>query len=326
MLSRCVMDILMLYPTVKRTIWGGQKLIKEYGFTTTEDNIAEAWLLSCHKDGPSYVIGGKYDGKTLAEVIEAEGKEILGTNNADKPSFPVLIKIIDACDKLSIQVHPGDEYAWKYENENGKTEAWYVLAAEPGASLIYGTSKDITREQFAASIKDGTLLDSLNSVEVKPGDVVFIPSGMIHAIGAGILLAEVQQSSNTTYRIFDYNRPDKDGKPRALHVRQACDVSTLTAAKADFSPEGSPEKKEDAVVTYLTGCDYFGMTSVKTDGRFSDTATEKSFISYLVLDGEGKLYGKEKEYDLKKGSSVFIPAGYGDFSVNGKMSILRTEV
>jgi len=322
-----IMDILMLYPTVRRTLWGGQKLINEYGFETKDDNIAEAWLLSCHKDGPSYVIGGKYDGKTLAEVVEAEGKGILGTNNADRPTFPILIKIIDACDKLSIQVHPGDEYAWKYENENGKTEAWYVLSAEPGATLIYGVNKDISKADFEKSIEDNTLLDNFNIVEVKAGDVVFIPSGMIHAIGAGILLAEVQQSSNTTYRIYDYNRPDaKTGTPRPLHVKQACDVSTLTKTEADFSAQGKTETRDDAKITYLTGCDYFKMISVELDGSLTDTVTEKSFVSLLVLDGEGTLCGNDKTFTLKKGSSAFIPAGFGEYKINGTMKILKTEV
>ncbi len=319
------MEILSLYPTLKETIWGGRTLIDDYGFETDGDNAAEAWLLSCHKDGPSYVLGGKYDGKTLSEVIEAEGRGVLGTNNKDIRDFPVLIKIIDARDKLSVQVHPDDDYAYKYENENGKTEAWYVLKCDEGASLIYGVNHNMEREEFAAAIENGTLLDDVNVVPVKPGDVVFIPSGMLHAIGEGILLAEVQQSSNSTYRVFDYMRRDKNGNLRELHVKKAVDVMNLGVTDVNFSPEGAPEKIGDAVKTYLTGCQYFKMTRVELDGSYTDTADEASFVSLLVLDGEGKITCEEGEIALKKGASIFIPAAKGEFTVSGKLEILETR-
>lgn len=319
------MEILSLYPTLKETIWGGRKLIDDYGFETDGDNAAEAWLLSCHKDGPSFVTGGKYDGKTLIEVIEAEGKDVLGTNNKDMADFPVLIKIIDACDKLSVQVHPDDAYAREFENENGKTEAWYVLDCENDASLIYGVNHDMTKEEFADAIANGTLLDDMNAVKVKPGDVVFIPSGMLHAIGAGILLAEVQQSSNSTYRVFDYMRRDKNGNLRELHVKKAVDVVDLKAMSVDFSPEGEAKNEGGARVTYLTGCDYFRMILVETENTYTDTADETSFISLLVLDGEGEINCGEEKISLKKGSSIFIPASKGEYTVTGNLRILKTE-
>lgn len=319
------MEILSLYPTLKETIWGGRTLIDDYGFTTDGDNAAEAWLLSCHKDGPSFVLNGEYKGKTLAEVIEAEGREVLGTNCRDIRDFPVLIKIIDARDKLSVQVHPDDDYAYKYENENGKTEAWYVLKCDEGASLIYGVNHDMAREEFAAAIENGTLLDDVNVVPVKPGDVVFIPSGMLHAIGEGILLAEVQQSSNSTYRVYDYMRRDKNGNLRELHVKKAVDVMNLSTTEVNFSAEGAPEKTGDAVKTYLTGCQYFKMTRVELDGTYADTADEKSFVSLLVLDGEGKLTSADGEIALNKGSSIFIPAAKGEYTVSGKLEILETR-
>ncbi len=319
------MEILSLYPTLKETIWGGRALIDDYGFETDGDNAAEAWLLSCHKDGPSFVTNGEYKGKTLLEVIEKEGKAVLGTNNADIRDFPVLIKIIDARDKLSVQVHPDDEYAYKYENENGKTEAWYVLKCDEGASLIYGMKHSVSREEFAAAIENGTLLDDVNVVNVKTGDVVFIPSGMLHAIGEGILLAEVQQSSNSTYRVFDYNRRDKNGNLRELHVKKAVDVVDLGVTEVDFSAEGKPEKTGDAEKTFLTGCNYFSMTKVELDGTYTDTADEKSFVSLLVLDGDGKITSADGEIELKKGSSIFIPANKGEFTVSGKLEILETR-
>lgn len=320
-----IMEILSLYPTLKETIWGGRTLIDEYGFTTDGDNAAEAWLLSCHKDGPSFVADGKYKGKTLKEVIDLEGKYVLGTNNISGSEFPVLIKIIDARDKLSVQVHPDDDYARAYENENGKTEAWYVLDCEEGATLIYGVNHDMTREEFAAAIEGGTLLDDVNVVKVKTGDVVFIPSGMLHAIGEGILLAEVQQSSNSTYRVFDYNRRDKNGNLRELHVKKAVDVVDLKSSEVDFSPEGKTEKSGDAEITYLTGCEFFKMILTEVDGTYTDTADEKSFVSLLVLEGEGVLTSDGQQISLRKGSSIFIPASKGEFTVKGKLRILKTE-
>lgn len=319
------MEITLLRPTLKETLWGGRRLIDEFGFKTDGDNAAEAWLLSCHKDGPSYAIGGEYDGLTLDEIIKKEGRSVLGTHNSEINGFPVLIKIIDARDKLSVQVHPGDEYARRVENENGKTEAWFVLGAQDGAELIYGVNKDMTREEFAASIENGTLLENVNRVKVKPGDVVFIPSGMLHAIGAGILLAEVQQSSNTTYRVFDYERRDKNGNKRELHVKKATDVVTLTKTTADFSAEGSEEQLDGATKKSLTHCRYFSMTQLKTDGEFTDEADDTSFVSLLVLDGEGKISASGKEYEIKKGSSVFIPAGYGKYTLTGKFTALETR-
>ena len=314
-----LMEILMLEPALSPKLWGGTKLIDEYGFRKPEkeDAIGEAWLLSAHEDGLSTVAEGTYKGKTLPEVIEICGREILGTKNAGRDGFPILIKLIDACDKLSIQVHPGDEYAWEHENENGKTEAWYIVEAQPGAQLIYGVNREMTREEFAADIKNGTLLRDVNSVEVHPGDVVFIPSGMLHAIGTGILLAEVQQSSNTTYRVYDYDRIDKDGKKRELHIEKATDVVTLTAPEVDFRPAGEPVVTGGAVKTFLTGCEFFSMTRVAVNGSYVDAAEAESFVSLLVLDGTGTVSADGKTYELKKGSSVFIPAGTKNYRVEG---------
>lgn len=319
------MEVLLLKPTVKDTIWGGTRLISEFGFETKEDNIAEAWMLSCHKDGPAYVQNGVYAGKTLNEAIEAEGKGVLGANNADKLDFPILIKLIDAKEKLSVQVHPGDEYARRVENENGKTEAWYILDAAPGAQLVYGVKRKISRKAFSESIRRKEVETILNFVNVKPGDVVFIPSGMLHAIGAGIFLAEVQQSSNTTYRVYDYDRPGKDGKPRELHIEKATDVVDLTVPSADFTPQGEPMITNEAEKTYLTGCRYFKMYSLNVNGAYEDSASYESFVSLLVLSGEGELRCGEQKLPLAKGSSVFIPAGKGAYTVDGTLEILETR-
>ena len=320
------MDITLLKPTIKETLWGGRRLIDDFGMQTDGDNAAEAWLLSCHRDGPSYAVGGEYDGMTLDAIIKKEGRAVLGTHCSGISGFPVLIKIIDARDRLSVQVHPGDEYARRVENENGKTEAWFVLSADDGAELIYGVNRDMTRESFAASIEDGTLLENVNRVKVKPGDTVFIPSGMLHAIGAGILLAEVQQSSNTTYRVFDYDRRDRNGNKRELHVQKATDVVTLTKTDADFSPEGEERRLCGAAKRLLTHCEYFSMTELKVDGTFEDIADGLSFVSLVVLDGSGEISANGKTYAVKKGSSVFVPASFGTYTLSGKFTALETRV
>lgn len=320
------MEILSLYPTLKETIWGGRALIDDFEFETQGDNAAEAWLLSCHNDGPSFVLNGKYEGKTLIEAVNAMGKACLGTHCENIEDFPVLIKIIDARDKLSVQVHPNDEYAREFEHENGKTEAWYVLKCDKGASLIYGVNHDMTKEEFAEAINNGTLLEDVNTVEVNVGDVVFIPSGMLHAIGAGILLAEVQQSSNSTYRVFDYNRKDKNGNTRELHVKKAVDVVNLHAQKADFKPCGETQVSKNAKKTCLAECEYFKMFALDVNGTFEDCADETSFVSLLVLDGNGKIVSDDTSIDIHKGSSIFIPASYGKYSVVGELQILETRV
>ncbi len=319
------MDILLLKPTLKETIWGGSRLVAEYGFQTDLGNVAEAWVLSCHKDGPSYVLNGANAGKTLAEALALENTCVLGTHNEGRKDFPILIKFIDAKEKLSVQVHPGDEYARRVENENGTADAWLILDSASGAQLVYGVNKELTREEFRECVKKNEIGAVLNHVPVKKGDVVFIPSGMLHAIGGGILLAEVQQSSNTTYRVYDYNRPGKDGKPRELHVEKAADVVELTVPSGGFEPAGVPETRGDCVSTYLTGCDYFRMTRLSLNGTYTDTADETSFVSLLVLEGSGTLSCATQLMYLNKGDSVFIPANKGAYSLRGKMEILETR-
>ena len=324
------MEIWMLTPAVKSTIWGGKKLIEEFGFrpdVPDADNAAEAWMLSGHKDGPCYIKNGPYTGMTLNEAIRITGRQVLGTHCEGIEGFPILIKLIDACDKLSIQVHPGDEYARRVEHENGKTEAWYILEAKPGAELIYGVSRELTKDEFAEDIRNNRILDDVNRVKVKAGDVVFIPSGMLHAIGEGIFLAEVQQSSNTTYRVYDYERRDKKtGKLRELHVEKAKEVVDLTVPAVVFSSKGQPETLAGAQNTLLTDCRYFSMNRLSVNGTFEDAADSGSFVSLLVLDGEGSLSDGIHTFALRKGVSAFIPAGFGTYRVQGDVKLLKTTV
>jgi mannose-6-phosphate isomerase class I len=208
------MAILKLKPACKDYIWGGHRLVDEYNVSYDGEVCAEAWELSCHPDGPSVIMNGEYEGLTLQEYIDQNGWEVLGSHCRRFRDFPILTKFIDARDNLSIQVHPGNGFALQNEGQYGKTEMWYVLDAEPGAFLYYGFRQEVSREELARRIQENTLLEVLNAVPVQKGDALFIESGTLHAIGKGILIAEIQQNSNVTYRVYDYGRVGKDGRSR----------------------------------------------------------------------------------------------------------------
>lgn len=307
------MEILKLQPIFKDYIWGGQRLREDFGFQSDLPKLAEGWMLACHQAGMNTIDGGSYDGQPLEQVVESVGKEALcGTNAARFPYFPVLIKLIDAKDNLSIQVHPDNDYARRVENEFGKTEMWYVLDCEPGAFLYYGFDHEISREELEERIRNNTLTEVLNAVPVKKGDCFFIPSGTLHAICKGVVVAEVQQNSNVTYRVYDYGRVGADGKPRALHVKQALEVMRRTPPEQhDFSP-------------HLAKCDYFTVDVVA--GGHTGTADETSFVSLLITEGEGRLTCGGETVQAKKGDSFFITAGSGAYALTGSCKALLTTV
>lgn len=308
------MEILKLNPVFKDYIWGGTRLRDDFGLKTDINPVAEGWMLACHKDGMNTIDGGEYDGKTLESVIKEGGKsKIAGTNSEKFPYFPVLIKLIDAKDNLSVQVHPDNEYAARVEHEFGKTEMWYVLDAAPGATLIYGFKNKIGKEEFKQAIESNTLLDVLNVVEVKKGDMFFIEAGTVHAIGKGALIAEIQQNSNSTYRVYDYGRLGKDGKPRELHIQKAIDVSKTEPAKYGTKPFGKKEEISGGTRQMLTECPLFSVYNYELCGKVELNANEESFNHILVVDGSGKIGGRE----FKKGDSFFVPANYGNYEIDG---------
>lgn len=317
------MEILKLKPVFKDYIWGGTRLKTDFGFESDLDKVAEGWMLSCHKDGRNIIEGGEYDGTSLDELIESVGKEkIVGTRSLDFPYFPVLIKLIDAKDNLSIQVHPDNEYAQRVEGEFGKTEIWYVLDATDDAQLIYGFKKEISSDEFVKAIKENTLTDVLNSVKVKKGDLLFIEAGTVHAIGKGTLVAEIQQNSNTTYRVYDYGRLGVDGKPRELHIDKAIDVSKTEPPKYDIKPMGEPEVLDGYTKTLLTKCDLFTVNHFDLNGTLTLNADNTSFNHILVVDGSGSVDGRK----FKKGDSFYVPAGYGEYKVDGCCEIIITNI
>ena len=306
------MAILKLKPACKDYIWGGRRLIEEYGFEG--DKIcAEAWVLSAHPDGASTIEGGDFAGKTLAEYIKLNGAKILGTNCRHFENFPVLIKFIDAKENLSVQVHPTDAYAKIHEGQLGKSEMWYILDAEENSALYCGFKEKISKDEFVTRIKNNSLLEVLNAMSVKRGDVIFIPAGTIHAVGKGIFLAEIQQNSNISYRVYDY------GRDRPLHIDKAVDVTNL-----------NPSQERGYSYPHLAACDYFVVDKLNLDGKIlsqaQGTVDDKTFLNVLIIDGTGKISCGVEEFLYKKGDSFMLTANSGDWKICGSCDALLTTV
>ncbi len=286
--------------------------------------MAESWELSTHPAGESKICGGPSDGMTLSEYLKKAGPAALGKNAAAFENFPVLIKFIDAAKPLSVQVHPSDEYALRVEHEYGKTEMWYVLDCEEGASLYFGVERELTPEEFAQRIADNTLTDVLRRVPVHPGDVFFIEAGTIHAIGAGILICEIQQNSNTTYRVYDYGRVGADGKPRELHVEKAKAVSRLTPNEPGAGVQPA-QTVPGGKVQPLASCKYFTTRRLDVENEMTLDVDETSFVSLVVTRGSGEISG-ENTVSFIKGDSLFVPAGSGRVTVKGACTLIETRV
>ena len=303
------MEIVKLVPAYKSIIWGGNKLKNEYGKKTDLSPLAETWELSFHKDGMSTLL----DGRALGDVATAQD---LGKNCDSFDFFPVLVKFIDAQDKLSVQVHPSDEYALKNENSLGKTEMWYIVDADEGAGIYLGFKEDITKEQFVNAIEEKKLTDYLKFIPVKKGDSYFIPSGTIHAICSGCLICEIQQNSNITYRVYDYGRKDKNGNERELHVDKAIDVTNLEAL----------ESRELNIPTrdgILKGINkFFTATFVEVNGKKCFDKDENSFKCFTCLEGEGRI----GDVSIHKGESIFVPANIDSFKIEGSFQSIMTTI
>lgn len=281
--------LVKLKPALKSYLWGGTKLQSEWNKRSDAPSVAEVWELSFHPDGPAAICGGIYDGKLLRDVATPA---TWGKNCKQFPFFPVLTKLIDAAQPLSIQVHPSDEYALEHEGQYGKTEMWCILDAEENAYLYLGFQRNTAPEEFAEAIRNNTVCALLNKVPVKAGETYFIPSGTIHAIGAGITLFEIQQNSSLTYRVYDYDRRDAAGNPRELHVEKAMKVIDWSKYNAANSAQGN----------LLGACKYFSVTRGQGEGILG---RKDSFVSATVTRGQaqiGDLYAE-------KGETVFLSAG-----------------
>lgn len=318
------MKLEKLTPAFKDYLWGGTKLREVYGKPCDFDKVAESWELSTHPAGESRVDGGAYNGLTLSQYFQ-QVPQALGKNAAAFESFPVLIKLIDAKDPLSIQVHPSDEYALRVEGEYGKTEMWVIVDCEPGAFLYFGVNRPVSKEEFRQRIEDNTVLEVLNKVEVHPGDVFFIQAGTIHAIGAGILICEIQQNSNCTYRVYDYDRRGADGRPRELHIEKALDVCRLEPSDT-AGRLGEVKALAGGTVQQLGACKYFSTEKLIVEEALTLEVGEDSFVSLLAAEGSGWVEGPENKLAFRAGDSLLVPAGAGRVRVTGRAVLVKTTV
>ena len=319
------MEILKIKPAMKDYIWGGNRLIKLFNKESDLDKIAETWELSTNKDGLSKIEGGEYDKRNFIDYINEKGNSVIG-KDFDKEEFPVLIKLIDAKEALSIQVHPDDIYGKEHENSQGKTEMWYIVDADKDAFIYYGFKKEVTKEQLEDSIKNNYILDLLKKVPVKKGEYVFIEPGTIHAIGAGILICEIQQNSNITYRVYDYDRVGNDGKKRELHVSKAQDVARL---KPNGEYEFTDENRINPYLKRLVKSEYFDVfkSNVK-DGVLGYKVNKDTYQAIVFIEGEGLIVLEdESKIPFRKGDTFYIPAQEETiYYLEGKGSMILTTL
>ena len=309
-LGYAIEPFVKLSPIYKDYLWGGIRLREQFNKVCEYDIIAESWELSAHPDGQSIVASGRYKGLLFGEYLKKIGKESLGWKYQSFRSFPLLIKLIDAKDDLSIQVHPDDEYALEYENEYGKSEMWYIVDCTDDACIYCGFKEDVTKEEVMRHIKDDTLLELLNQIKVEKGRTYFIPAGTIHAIGKGNLICEVQQNSNSTYRVHDFNRRDKFGNLRKLDIEKALDV-------LDYSQYTG---------TDISECKYFECQQVACDGESDIDVTEESFAAIMVLDGSGNIRYEDNMMSFEKGDCIFIPKRNAKMKIEGMCSYLSVRI
>lgn len=309
-------EMLFLEPVLKECVWGGRRLVTEFPYHAEGDKIGECWAVSAHPHGDCTVSGGTYAGLTLSQLY-AQHRELFGGIRAEQ--FPLLVKIIDAREDLSIQVHPDDLYARTHEGcPFGKTECWYVMDCPENASLIIGHHAK-TREELEERIAAGDYEGLIREVPVRKGDFLQIVPGTVHAIRGGFLILETQQSSDITYRVYDYGRL-VGGSPRQLHVRQSIDVINVpdeADTKALLHTDGQPENK----LNRLVECDYYRVFRLRVTGDFR-LSVEAPFLIVSVLDGSGTIDGRE----VKKGTHLLLPAGYGEAQLCGDMELILSTV
>lgn len=299
-------------PIYKERIWGGNNLETVFARELPSPCIGESWELCSHSHshGTSIVENGNLAGRTLQEIMIEYQEKLMGKKFVHGEKFPLLVKIIDANDSLSIQVHPEDEYAYQVERESGKTEAWYVVAAKENAQIVYGLKENTTKEDFIKAVEANTVGDMVRVVPVKAGDMVFVPAGTVHALFAGVMVYEIQQNSDTTYRIYDYDRVGDNGKKREVHIQKAIEVINFAAQPSDDFHDRSIH------------CQYFSLDKLRIQGVRNEK-TEDQFIIYCVIAGNGTIRYKDSEESLYTGDTILIPACLGEFTIKGNMELLK---
>lgn len=310
-------------PILKERIWGGTKLKTVFNKPITSEITGESWELSTVPGDVSVISNGEFKGKLLSELIQSFPEEILGTKNHKKfgTEFPLLFKFLDARDDLSIQVHPNDELAKKRHNSFGKTEMWYVMQADEGARIVVGFKEKSSKEEYLKTLENKTLLSILKEVPVKKGDIFFLETGTIHAIGAGIVIAEIQQTSDITYRVYDWDRVDADGKSRELHIELALDAINYntTETKKEYSQNLNQSNE-------MVNCPYFITNYFPLDGNVEVKKKIDSFKVYMCMEGTFELSHDSGKSEYKKGDTILIPAAMDDFILNGKAVLLEIYI
>jgi len=310
---------IFLQPIFQERIWGGTKLRDLFGYDIPNDHTGECWAVSAHPNGQSVVKNGPYQGMKLGDLWTSHPELFRSSSKV----FPLLTKILDASDDLSVQVHPDDEYAGKYENgELGKTECWYIVDAEPGAVIIYGHEAK-TKEELVSMIENGEWDRFLTKVPVKPGDFFYVPSGTLHALRKGIVVLETQQSSDTTYRVYDYDRRDKDGNTRELHLEKAIDVTTVPQAYEPISYVTT--QRGGLTVTSFVSNSFFTVEKWNVSGEEAEVAANEKYTIFSVLAGNGKLTAGGQSYDLAKGEHFILPAGFGPYRLSGELEMIMSH-
>jgi mannose-6-phosphate isomerase len=316
---------LLFQPVFKERIWGGRNLGRWFA-DLPEGSIGEAWVLSDHGQGPTTVRNGPFAGETLGSLRARFGTALVGTRGvSDKTGeFPLLFKLLDSQDDLSVQVHPRDDYPGLPPGELGKTEMWVVLGAEPGAKVVYGLQPGTTAESFAAAVAAGRTMDVMRELTVRPGDVLYVPAGTVHALGTGLLVAEIQQSSDTTYRVYDYDRPGLDGKPRELHVAHALKVASYDEPPA-VRHLGAPAPNHWAEICQSP---YFVVAHGSCEGEtgWAQQTSPESFQAIMVLEGDGAITWDTGSEPLHPGDTVLVPAALGTYQLSGTLQALRVTV
>ena len=318
----------LLKPTGKDYLWGGNRLNDVFSKNIPMEPLAETWECSTHPDGPSMVVSGEFEGKQLSEVLK-EHPEFLGSHPRTKGELPILIKFIDAKKDLSVQVHPDDAYAKEFENGSlGKSEMWYVLDATRDAKLVYGFYHDMEMEKLRQSIEDGTVEKYLQKVDVQKDDVFYIKAGTVHAIGAGALIAEIQENSNLTYRLYDYNRVDKSGKKRELHVEKALQVADLSSSSEPVQPMRVLQYRKGCASEFLCRCKYFQVERMLLNTEqhrelVNFQTEENSFHVLLCTEGCGSFSGQDIMLNFFKGDCIFVPANSEALKIHGKAQMLN---
>lgn len=312
-------------PVYQDYIWGGRNLEK-LGRSLPKGTVAESWEISAHPDGVSIIANGEFAGRPLPELLGKFGKEIVGTRlpKIYIAQFPLLIKLIDANQQLSVQVHPDDRYARTHEGGYGKNEMWYIISADPGAAIIYDLLPGTSRESFREAVRENRIESCLKTIPVAAGDAFNIPAGMVHGLGAGILLAEIQQSSNLTYRLYDYNRADAQGNRRPLHIEKALEVIDFNSAGQGEKLKGLIKRNTHGLVKkQLIANSYFEVDLGELDGELHETTKGERFFSYTFLEGCGKIIYQGGSLQFKTAESVLVPAVLGDYTIEGKAKFLK---